>query len=119
MFLKQSQRNKETYYKETYYKETPLVIETINFKIESTVFQNTHLNGAQGKGQVSLFITWCIHYHEKSFRIFRFLVINCRSFKHFSNESLRDTFTSKLFNEDFIINDNKVFCRACIKISKN
>ena len=29
-----------------YYKETPLVVETINFTIESLAFQDRHLNGA-------------------------------------------------------------------------
>ena len=28
------------------YKETPLVVETINFTIESLAFQDRHLNGA-------------------------------------------------------------------------
>ena len=49
---------------------------------------------------------------RKGFKKFQPRIINCRSYKHFSNEAYRESLVNKLFQENFVNNDDG-FHRFC------
>ena len=55
---------------------------------------------------------------KKSFKKFQPRIINCRSYKHFSNDTFRKDLIDKLSNEELVINDDglKRFCELSINI---